>query len=346
MRKNVEKLKAYTPDKNEYSTRLNANEASEDLYSKLLGELKGIDLRRYPDPDSTLLRKAVSSYTGAPVENIICGNGSDEIIRMILDVSAGRGDKVIVHTPTFSEYSIMSTINEADVIKVPSSEEFEVDIDGIIKAANENDAKLIFLCTPNNPTGGVISRGGVLRVVDETESVVVCDEAYYEFGRSTNILDAVSRPRLIVMRTLSKAFALAGARVGYAVGSLEMIGNLNKVRMPYNLNSISQLLALKALENEQIMEINTMVTIAQRDEMASKLGKIDGIKVYDSCANFLLIKTRYSQKISERFKEESIGVRTFSDPLLELCMRISIGTQKENEKICTIIEEVCSDGGN
>lgn len=197
IRDKIKTLVPYKVNKKEYKWRLNANESPLDLFDdwqeEIVAELKREGLNLYPDPTADELRDLLSVYTGYDPENMLCGNGSDELIKMIVEVFLDQGDKVVVHTPTFSEYMLATDVAGGDVIEVESDSVFNVDIDAIIKAVNDNKAKVVFLCMPNNPTGNVFERADILRVFNETEAVVVSDEAYFEFCGVTLADQAVKK---------------------------------------------------------------------------------------------------------------------------------------------------------
>lgn len=343
IKKNIKELKAYMVDNDPINTKLDANENPYNIFEELKNEfykkLEKSFLNRYPDTDSIDLCKSISKYNGVQPENILCGNGSDEIIQIIINTFVDKDDAIVIPNPTFSMYKIFSLIVGGKVIEVPSKEDFIVDVDEIIKQAQENTAKIIFLCSPNNPTGNLIPRQSIMRIINETSSIVVLDEAYGEFCNETNI-DQIKDNRVIVLHTFSKAFALAGARLGYAIAKRETIDILKRVKSPYNLNVFSQLIGLTILENQNIVKKAIYKIVKERDRVIEELRNVKDIDVFPSEANFLLIRSKKSQDIVNESKKQSISIRPFNEQSLKNCIRISIGSENENNEMIKLIKVV------
>ncbi|MDK2919662.1 MAG: histidinol-phosphate aminotransferase [Candidatus Petromonas sp.] len=345
IKKNVQNLGVYKVGREPYDVKLDANEnpynVLEELTELITSRLVSENLNRYPDNDALMLREAIATYIGVKDENIICGNGSDEIIKMIVDAFVDKDDVVVTHTPTFSMYKVAAEISGGRVIEIEDNEDFEINIENIINAANENNAKVIFLCNPNNPTGILIGQSDIIRVLESTNAIVAIDEAYYEFCGET-VVDKIDKyDRLIVLRTLSKAFGLAGMRVGYGVANSDFINVLNKVRPPYNLNTVSQAIGEVVLQNMGIVDKYIEEIKREREFFMNELSSIKDIKVIPSKSNFLLIKTDKYLDLIERFKENKIKVRDFgSDGILKNCIRLTVGTREENKKALKVIKEV------
>lgn len=342
----VRSLEPYIVQESDCTVKLDANENSENLFKSCFNDfVKKVSegtLNRYPDPLSTNLRKKIAQYVknNVGIENIICGNGSDELISCIISTFMETDDVFVTHSPTFSMYKISNQILGGNFVEIPSNENFEVNVDEIIKVSNEKGAKLIMLCNPNNPTGTIIKREDIEKIINSTNSIVVVDEAYYEFlGES--VVDLIKEnERVIVLRTLSKAFALAGARCGYLVANENTVNEILKVKPPYNLNTLSQYAGECILNNYKKVDISIERIKKERDISFKCLKKINGITVYETGANFILIKTNKSKEIIKRFTDEGILVREFSGGALENCIRISIGFTNENKRIVEIISEV------
>jgi len=345
IRDKIKTLVPYKVNKKEYKWRLNANESPldqfDDWQEEIMAELKREGLNLYPDPTSDELRDLLSTYTGYDPENMLCGNGSDELIKMIVEVFLDQGDKVVVHTPTFSEYMLATDVAGGDVVEVESDSVFNVDIDAIIKAVNDNKAKVVFLCMPNNPTGNVFEKTDILRVFKETEAIVVSDEAYFEFCGVTLADEAVKNDRLVVLRTLSKAFGLAGLRVGYAIGTPYMMDLLGRVKMPYNVNSFSQAVARVALKNRSQVQSIIDTLISERERMFSALNGLPNLEIIPSKANFLLYRSPKADELVQTFEENGIGIRAFGNKKrLEQCFRINIGVKEANDEIIQLFKDV------
>ncbi|MBB6215674.1 histidinol-phosphate aminotransferase [Anaerosolibacter carboniphilus] len=341
----VRSIVPYSPNKNSYKIRLDANENPFNMLAEMHDEIVGVigemEMNRYPDTDSFCLRQDLAKYVGLKQENIICGNGSDEIIQVIIQTFVDKGDFVVTHVPTFSMYNIFTKIAGGEMIEVPSEEDFTVDVEKIIDTANQSKAKVIFLCNPNNPTGTTMSSKDILEVLQRTESMVVVDEAYYEFFGETMVSYVNDWDRLIVLRTLSKAFGLADIRLGYGVAGEDTIEILNRVRPPYNLSTFSQAMGSLALRNVDRVENYIQSIKAERIYMLNALQEEKEIIAFPSEGNFVLVKSDKLKEIADSCYEKEIGTRIFrNDSMLQNCMRISIGTRSENDCMIETIRKV------
>ncbi|RVU54268.1 histidinol-phosphate transaminase [Anaerosphaera multitolerans] len=320
--------------------RINANESpfnpgENPILKKYFKEvIENFNFNLYPDSSAKSLRTELSNYLSVGPEDIICTNGADELINLIILTFVEPGDKIIVHSPSFEMYEISSTINYGEVIKIPDLKNYIVDSQSIIDAAKKNKAKLIFLCNPNNPTGYLIPDEEINKIISETDSIVVIDEAYVEFSEKEEV--GLLNDRTIIIRTLSKLFGLAALRIGYGIGNPEIISALNKVKPPYNLNGLTQELATVLLRNREniLSQIDFFKT--ERSRMISELRKLDYLTVYDSNTNFILIKIKdeYKSIILENFKKNSILVKVYENkPELENCIRISLSDKNINDLV-------------
>lgn len=347
VRKEIEKLIPYKVSATNYRWALNANESPYNLFEswqdEILAELKRESINRYPDANCDELRVLLSRNNQCLPENIICGNGSDEIIKMVTEVFVDKDDKVIIPTPTFSEYFTSATIAGGDIIRVPSKADLSFDINEIIRQANLNQAKLIFLCVPNNPTGRVTEESDILRVINETESVVAIDEAYYEFYGKTSLNLALSNPRVIIMRTLSKAFGVAGIRLGYAMSHPQTIDLMQRVRMPYNISALTQAVARVAVSKSDQIQQLTKLQIMERNRIISELKDLP-LEIFESNTNFILYRSTKFTELVDAFEKNGIGIRFYSnDPQLNNCIRISLGTKEANDAVIATFKEVYND---
>ncbi|MCT4621264.1 MAG: histidinol-phosphate transaminase [Marinisporobacter sp.] len=344
MKENVRDLKPYQISKEMIKIKLDANENPYNLFEilkeKFIEGLKNLELNRYPDTDSDELRECFASYLELRKENILCGNGSDEVIQTIINTFVEKGEYIITHSPTFSMYKIFTTIAGGNFSEVPCEEDFKIDIDKIIKEANEREAKLIFLCNPNNPTGRVIPIGDIEKVIKETKSIVVVDEAYSEFLGESAIALIKKYDNLVVLRTLSKAFALAGARVGCGAGSERIMDALYRVKAPYNLNIFSQMIGKIYMENIEIIQEYIEKIKEERTYLYEELKKIETIEVFQTGANFILMRSKKAEEIIKICKEEKISIRCFNEALLKNCFRISIGSREENDELLRVLRKV------
>lgn len=304
-------------------------------------ESRDLAISRYPDPLSRELREKLSDYCGVDQENIIVCNGSDEAIDLITKSFLGEGDFSAVCIPTFPYYEISALSQGAEVIYVPRRED-GVDVDALLEDAR--NCKLIFLCSPNNPTGDVISRRDLTRILEEFEGIVVVDEAYYEF-HGESFVDLVESNDLIVLRTFSKAFGLAGLRIGYMVASEEIIETIMRVKPPFNVSVVAQVAALGALEDLEHLRKTIINNARERSRLTKKLGDL-GLRVRKSRANFILVETEplglRAPEFVEELERRGILVRDVSRlrGASDYMVRISIGTPDQNDKLISVLEDL------
>lgn len=337
VRENIRKLTPYSSARDEYKgvqgIFLDANENS--LGSPIDDVTENVN--RYPDPLQLELKKKISQVKGISVENIFVGNGSDEAIDILFRAFCYPGkDNVIVCPPTYGMYEVSAAINDVAVKKVnllPDS--FQLDTVNILKAIDRN-TKLIFFCCPNNPTGNGVKWADIQQVLQKFNGLVIIDEAYINFASYRSIIaELPNYPNLVVLQTLSKAWGMAGLRIGMAFASAAIIGLFNKIKPPYNINAVSQQLATQALENHEQVNQFIRELVEERKQLIPELEKLAFVrKVYPSEANFLLVRFDDPKKVYEYLTSKQIIVRDRSKaPLCEGCLRITIGTRSENQKL-------------
>ena len=328
VRPSIKSLKPYASAKDEFKDfdqELIYLDANENPYEN--------GLNRYPDPHQLELKQRISQIKKVPVENILLGNGSDEILDMIFRVFFEPGqDNIIINTPTFGMFKVLAGINNVGSTEVLMTDDFQLDIVSVKKAVNK-DTKAIFICSPNNPTGNVIAERSIMELL-ELDVLVIVDEAYIDFSNTSSwSLRIKDYNNLIVTQTFSKAYGLAGIRLGACFANTEIIELLKKVKMPYNVNVLTQRTAIKYLENEKLREQEIFEIKENRNKLSKDVLKIGFVKkVYASDSNFILVKVddankRYGQLID---KELVIRNRT-NEPLCENCIRITVGTPEENK---------------
>ena len=337
MKTSLQNLKVYKPNEIKTDLILDANENPQDItkavFEEVLNQIQSIDFNRYPDTDSTELREAYACYAGVKAENVVCGNGSDEIIRLIHESYVDKGDCVLVHNPTFSMYDITNTITGGVTVKVESVD-FVVNVDDIIEKAKEVNPKVIFICNPNNPTGYVFTKEDIVKVIDNTDAMVIVDEAYIEFG-GQSVIDLINeKENLIVCRTMSKAFGLAGIRCGFGISNVKNIETLNKVKPPYNLNAVTQKIATIALNNNEVMKKSVKELIENRTALIEGLKEIPYLKAFSTGANFVFAKCDVAS-LREQI-EYKASIRYFGSDYI----RISVGTKEENQRLLEILKQV------
>lgn len=339
VRPNIRRLKPYSSARSLYQSGM-FFDANENAFGSSAGLPGYPGLNRYPDPYSSELRKMLADFIRTGTENIFAGNGSDEVIDLLIRVFAGPGDKVAIMEPTYGMYRVAADTAGIGVISLPLDKEFQLDLVQLFRKVSSG-VKIIFLCSPNNPTGNLLRAGDVERVCERFDGIVVVDEAYIEFASAPSLAGQVSTfKNLVVLRTLSKAWGLAGIRVGYAVGSEEVIKYLDKVKPPYNVNRISTALAVKALRNKRKMRTMRKSALDERTRLAKDLASL-GFTVFPSEANFLLVKYPGISKVAKDLaKEDGIIIRDFgSKPMLRNCVRISVGTRKQNVSLLNALKK-------
>jgi histidinol-phosphate aminotransferase len=347
LRENIKKLVPYSSARDEYKGTegifLDANENA--FGSPVDMEIEGQELKlnRYPDTLQLDVKEKLKKIKGLPIENIFLGNGSDEAIDIIFRAFCNPGkDNAIVCPPTYGMYEVSANINDIELIKVPLiAETFQLDTDTILKTINKN-TKLIFICSPNNPTGTAVELELVKKILDNFNGVVVVDEAYINFASYRSFIpELLNYPNLVILQTLSKAWGLAGLRIGMAFASQSIIDVFNKIKPPYNINLVSQKLALGALDN--IAQVNewTKQIVAEREKMSSEISKLPFVlKVYPSDASFILVKTTNGKAVYDHLVNNKIVTRDRSKvQLCEGCLRITIGTPVENIQVLATLKE-------
>jgi histidinol-phosphate aminotransferase len=333
VRTNIRTLKPYSSARDEFkgeaSIFLDANENS-------LGSPLVKWYNRYPDPLQLKVKEKIAFIKKISVDQIFLGNGSDEAIDLLYRCFCEPGiDEVVIFPPTYGMYEVSANINNVKLNRVPLTEQFQLDLEALEQAIKPS-TKIIWICSPNNPTGNSIDREAIEMILNNFDGLVVIDEAYINFSRQKSWLsDLQDYPNLVVLQTLSKAWGLAGIRLGMAFASPEIIGYLNKVKPPYNISEPVQELAVKALE--EIGQVNDMIVtlVNERQNMTtSLLQNEEVVKIYPSDANFLLVKFKDASRLYKYFVEQGIVVRDRSNVILcEGCLRITVGTPQENQKL-------------
>ncbi len=297
---------------------------------------------RYPDPHQQKIKEKLSLIKGVSAKQMFIGNGSDECIDLLFRAFCNPGkDNVIICPPTYGMYEVSANINDVEIHKAPLLENFQLDLIHLETLIDEN-TKLIWLCSPNNPTGNSLNRDDIEMVLNNFDGIVVIDEAYINFARQRSFVPELKEyPNLVVMQTLSKAWGLAGLRLGMAFASEEIISIYNKVKPPYNISEAVQELVLKALDNMD--DVNAMIKeiISERKKLEEDLLQLKVVeKIYPSDANFLLVKTIDAKAIYTYLIARGIVVRDRSNvKLCEGCLRITVGTSKENNELTAALKD-------
>lgn len=339
-RTNIKNLKPYSSARSEFKGKegvfLDANENS-------FGSPLDSNYNRYPDPLQLDVKEKLGKVKGLPIQNIFLGNGSDEAIDILFRAFCEPGvDNIIICPPTYGMYEVSANINDVGIIRVPlTPEEFQLDTPNIVKAITKN-TKLIFICCPNNPTGNGVKWDAVKQILENFSGIVVVDEAYINFARYRSLIpELLNYPNLVILQTLSKAWGLAGLRIGMAFASEPIIDLFNKIKPPYNINIASQKLVLEALDNTDKINAWIKETVQERDQLSAELSKLPFIiKVYPSDANFILVKTKDPLTIYNYLVTKKIIIRDRSKvELCEGCLRITIGTKEQNALLLNTLKQ-------
>lgn len=330
IRANIQRLTPYSSARDEFSGEakvfLDANENS-------LGSPLTKWYHRYPDPHQRMLKEKLGIVKGISAEHIFLGNGSDECIDLLFRSFCEPGkDNVIICPPTYGMYEVSANINDIAIKKAPLLEDFQLDLVHLETLVDDH-TKLIWLCSPNNPTGNCLNRIDIEMVLNNFKGIVIIDEAYINFAKQKSFIQELADyPNLVVLQTLSKAWGLAGLRLGMAFASSAIIAVLDKVKPPYNINQATQELVLQALEEVEQVNDKIRLLVDMRDALAEVFLSMPTVeKVYPSDANFLLVKVKEARKIYEYLLTKGIVLRDRSNVIFcEDCLRITIGTEKEN----------------
>ena len=329
-RSNVINMKPYSSARDEFEDFETANmvflDANENPFEN--------GVNRYPDPQQMKVKRILSKQKNIPTSQILLGNGSDEVLDLIFRAFCEPNvDNIITLPPTYGMYGVLANLNAIENQEVLLSEDFQPRVSDILEKVNKN-TKIIFLCSPNNPTGNSFSDESVVTLLQNFDGLVVIDEAYIEFSTKQSWINELDEyPNLIITQTLSKAYGLAGIRLGICFASNQVIAVLNKIKPPYNVNELSQQSAVVRLEDELSIKNEVTSIIAQKQELLEVLVDINFIqKIYPTEANFILVKVDDAPKRYNQLLEKGIVIRNrTTQPLCENCLRLTIGTESENK---------------
>ncbi len=306
-------------------------------------EFDGLALHRYPDPSQEELRGRLAWISGVPKEMVFAGVGSDEIIDLLIRLVCEPGrDRIMVLEPTYGVYGVAAAVSNVAVVTCELDDAFQIDVDAVRRALDPS-VKIIFCCSPNNPTGNLLRREDILALSAIAPGLVVVDEAYVDFaGEGASVLkEAASYGNLVVLRTLSKSFGLAGIRLGYCIAHPELVTFLLKIKSPYNINTLTSHVALKALSSRGILQRNAGEVRKSREWLRAALASIPGVEqIYPSDANFLLVDFRDRESVYKKLLDRGIIVRRRSEPRLQSCLRITVGTMEENHALVRALKEL------
>lgn len=340
LRPHIAKLQPYTSARDEYTGKegvfLDANENP-------FGSITDRDFNRYPDPYQSSLKDEIAKIKAVRSSQIFLGNGSDEAIDLLYRAFCNPGkDNVILLPPTYGMYEVSANINDVEIRKVPLTVDFQLQPEKIINAADDN-SKILFICSPNNPSANKVTRKDVLFLLEKFKGLVVVDEAYIDFSDEPSFTTELENfPNLLVMQTFSKAWGLASLRLGMAFASEEIIRILNKIKPPYNISGLTQETVLAAIANKSKVDTMIREILEEREFLRSELEKFPFVqKIHPSHANFLLVKVPHASQVYDDLIREKVIVRNRAKVLLcEDCLRITVGTREENEKFLEALKKI------
>lgn len=338
VRKNIKSLQPYASARAEYddvSTATIFLDANENPFNSRYN--------RYPDPQQNVVKCILSQQKRVSKTNILLGNGSDEVLDLIFRAFCNPNiDNVITLPPTYGMYEVLANINAVDVVNIQLTEDFLPNVEQILETQN-NNSKLLFLCSPNNPTANSFASEKVEQLIKEFRGIVVIDEAYIDFSREESWLNRLEEfQNVIITQTLSKAYGMAGIRLGVCYASEDIIAVLHRIKPPYNINTLTQDKAVERLLDINTIELDVKRIISDRALLASELSKIEFIEtIYPSDTNFLLVKVDNANKRYQQLLEHGIVIRNRSNQLLcDNCLRITVGTKQENQALINVLNSL------
>ncbi len=338
VRENIRRLKPYSSARSEFT---GSAEVFLDANENAFGSPAGDGYNRYPDPLQKELKLRVAEIRTVDPSQIFVGNGSDEAIDLLFRIFCEPGiDSCIVCPPTYGMYQVSADINDVAVKEVPLTSEFQLDVPALLSAITP-PTKLIFICSPNNPTGNLMRREDVKRIAEEFTGIVVVDEAYIDFAASESVITELPiRPNLVVLQTFSKAWAMAGLRVGLAFASSKVISLMNRVKPPYNVSGIAQRAVLDAFEKRSDLEAWISKILHERSRIVDAIARFEFVhEIYPSDTNFVLVRSTDAKAIYRFLVSEKIVVRDRSNvQFCAGCLRITVGTVEENDRLISALE--------
>jgi histidinol-phosphate aminotransferase len=337
-KQNIRKLIPYTTQEIPYKIKLDANEGK-NIYFPNGIDLSSLAFHLYPDNQSLRLRQKLSSYLQVPTSWIVEGNGSSELIELLIKTYVEPNEQILTFEPTFSMYKVYAQVYGVQYQAIPCNLDFSVDMKKIILASTKTSTKLIFLCSPNNPTGYVIPRSEILDLLSSTQAIVVVDEAYIEFSDPTqSVLEDIKNfPNLVVLRTFSKAFGLASIRLGYLVAQEGITASISKVKSPYHVNALTQAVGEMALSNIDVMKNFVSTVIDSRLILKNGLETL-GIQTYPANGNFIWIQSDIPN-LYNQLVDKGILIRAYTAPWNGY-YRITVGTNLENNALLQALKEI------
>ncbi len=337
-RENIKGLKPYSSARDEY-----LSDGSEMVFLDANENPFENGVNRYPDPQQRSLKAVLAGQKGIEAENLLLGNGSDEVLDLLFRAFCEpKEDNIISLPPTYGMYKVLSGINDIENREVLLTEDFQPDVTEILKTIDER-SKILFICSPNNPTGNSISKERIVQLLQEFKGIVVIDEAYIDFSPNESWVSYLSEfPNLVITQTLSKAYGMAGIRLGICIASKEIIAVLNKIKPPYNVNGLTQLKALERVLATSMVSQEVLEILNERNKLIEVLSKVSFIiTIYPTDANFVLVKVDDADKRYSQLLKKGIVIRNRStQALCENTLRFTVGTSTENQKLIEVLKEI------
>ena len=341
LRKDIQDIQAYHVPSAQQMLKLDAMESPfalpEETIKQYLAHLSAQEINRYPDPGATTLVQSLRELMQIdPTFGVLLGNGSDELIQL-LALACESGDSILSVEPSFVMYQMIAKFTHLNYQGVALGDNYELDVEAFLAAMDEHQPKLIFIAYPNNPTGNSFKRADIQRIIEATDAMVVLDEAYYAYADDSFLDDIARYENLVVLRTVSK-IGFAGLRLGLLIGAQQTVDELNKLRLPYNINTLTQVSAQFLLQQHEMIEKNARVIMDERTRLFTALSKISALHVYPSQANFILLKTPDANALFEHLKQNNILIKNLSQaPALDDCLRITIGAPEQNDLLMATV---------
>ena len=343
-RKGLDEMPSYDGVERDYRIKVNANECTMNLpplvEERVINRLYFVGLNRYPNEEYYSLVEQIARNFSVKPEQILIGGGSSEIIEKVFHTFGGDGNKVVYPVPSFSMYKIYAKAADSQAVPFALDKNFDLDVDKFIATVKSANANLAVICNPNNPTGNALTVDDVEKIAQSIDCAFLLDEAYIEFYGHSAFKLVEKYPNLIVARTFSKAYGLAGARVGYSIANAEVTKMIGKTFMPYHMNKLSLVTADIVYQMRDEFVPRIQMTVAERQRMFERLKTLEGVEVFPSQTNFILIRCEKATALNEYLENLDIGVRYFSPSATELknCLRISMGTRMENDEVFAAIK--------
>lgn len=346
----VRAIKPYSLKDRRYKIKLNQNENPYDLpewfKKEILAEFSASSWNRYPSYTNVRLKEKLASYLNVGEDQLLIGNGSNELLQMLISLVLPHKSKILIVTPTFLIYQQLAQLSETEIYEIELAEDWSFPVEKIVALLKEKQVQLCILCSPNSPTGTSLSPDGLIQILEATRGLVLLDEAYHEFSENRYV-ELQKFTHLLISRTFSKALGLAGLRIGYFLGNSALIQEIGKAKLPYNLNTFSEFVAGKVLDRPDLIRQSVDRILNAKQELFAALQKIAQLTVFPSAANFFMVETPFaSSEIFAKLAEDGILIRDVSGyhPRLKNKLRITVGTPEENkkfiEKLRSVLREI------